>query len=563
MDPRRQELAARIAGRRGGVRGPLRVWLHSPEMCERAESLGAFARFDSSLPKHLSELTLLMAARNWDAQYSWNAHVHQAIEAGIPEAAVKAIAEKREAVFDNEADQAFYQFCREILDDHFVTDATFAAALEHFGSKRPSSTPSARSATSPCSACASTRSRWTSRPTRNPRSRTSAATKPDRPGRRRRHRATPVTTPGETRYFASGASPRASGGAAALKGAWTSTCTRGEVHALMVHEPRRQVDCWYRSFRGSTSPERQAPSRSTGRRRRTDLRSARPAGSASFLGAPAPPNWRWGSPSPRTPCWATCSTRAGVVRVVLRLVNLRGLARHSRASASTSGRRPAPRARSPSPNRPWSRWPARLRRGGRILAVLDEPTACPAPEAAHQIRELVRTLREEAWPSSTSRTTSSRGAGRRRPCDGAAGRSGRGRSALRRRVRRRRTRTGAWGGKVIASSPSGPNGPPPSDEIGLTVRGLTDFGRGRTGLHRRRPQGRGRRRARPSAGTRSHAFLDLLSGRRRPDTGRLAVDGTPRAVRPSSRLSRQRAGAASPATAGPWGSSPNSPWTRT
>lgn len=135
MDPRQQELAAHIAGRRGAVRGPFRVWLHSPEMCERAESLGAFARFDSSLPKHLSELTLLMAARNWDAQYSWNAHVHQAIEAGIPEAAVKAIAEKREAVFDNEADQAFYRFCREILDEHFVTDETFAAALEHFGSK--------------------------------------------------------------------------------------------------------------------------------------------------------------------------------------------------------------------------------------------------------------------------------------------------------------------------------------------------------------------------------------------------------------------------------------------
>ncbi|KPI27599.1 hypothetical protein OV320_5647 [Actinobacteria bacterium OV320] len=135
MDARQQELAARIAVRRGAVRGPFRVWLHSPEMCERAESLGAFARFDCSLPKHLRELTLLMAARNWDAQYSWNAHVHQAVEAGIPPAAVQAIAEKREAVFDNEADQVFYRFCREILDDHFVTDATFAAALEHFGSK--------------------------------------------------------------------------------------------------------------------------------------------------------------------------------------------------------------------------------------------------------------------------------------------------------------------------------------------------------------------------------------------------------------------------------------------
>jgi 4-carboxymuconolactone decarboxylase len=135
MDQRQRELAARIAGRRGAVRGPFRVWLHSPEMCERAESLGAFARFDCSLPRHLRELALLLAARNWDAQYSWNAHVRQAVEAGIPEAAVEAIAEKREAVFDNEADQAFYRLCREILEDHFVTDATFAAARRHFGDK--------------------------------------------------------------------------------------------------------------------------------------------------------------------------------------------------------------------------------------------------------------------------------------------------------------------------------------------------------------------------------------------------------------------------------------------
>ncbi|MGW0682297.1 carboxymuconolactone decarboxylase family protein [Streptomyces sp. NPDC002754] len=137
MTPRQKELAARIAGKRGAVRGPFRVWLHSPEMAERADSLGAFARFDCSLPKHLRELSLLMAARNWDAQYSWNAHVQQAIDAGIPEAAVRAIAEKRhtDVHFDDPADQAFYQFVHEVLDEHFVTDDTFAAAHQHFGAQ--------------------------------------------------------------------------------------------------------------------------------------------------------------------------------------------------------------------------------------------------------------------------------------------------------------------------------------------------------------------------------------------------------------------------------------------
>lgn len=135
MDERQREISARIAGRRGAVRGPFRVWLQSPELCERVEALGAFVRFESSLPPRLRELSLLMAARHWDAQYSWNAHVDQAVEAGIPVEAVLSIAERREPVFDAEEDTAFYRFCRELLEDHFVSDETFHRAHDHFGAR--------------------------------------------------------------------------------------------------------------------------------------------------------------------------------------------------------------------------------------------------------------------------------------------------------------------------------------------------------------------------------------------------------------------------------------------
>ncbi|KHL13401.1 4-carboxymuconolactone decarboxylase [Mumia flava] len=133
LEGRGREIADRIAGRRGAVRGPFQVWLNSPELCDRVEALGAFTRFDSSLPTHLRELTLLMAARNWDAQYSWNAHVDKAVEAGVPREAVEAIARREPATFADEADQAFHDFCHEVLTEHFVSDATFARALEHFG----------------------------------------------------------------------------------------------------------------------------------------------------------------------------------------------------------------------------------------------------------------------------------------------------------------------------------------------------------------------------------------------------------------------------------------------
>lgn len=134
MNERQREIAARIAGRRGAVRGPYRVWLNSPELCDRVEALGAFVRFEASLPLRLRELSLLMAARHWDAQYSWNAHVDKAVEAGIPEEALRAIAERREPKFDRDEDTAFYRFCRELLEDHFVGDATFREAHAHFGS---------------------------------------------------------------------------------------------------------------------------------------------------------------------------------------------------------------------------------------------------------------------------------------------------------------------------------------------------------------------------------------------------------------------------------------------
>ncbi|MEU4241683.1 carboxymuconolactone decarboxylase family protein [Actinoplanes sp. NPDC026619] len=133
MTERQQEISARIAGRRGAVRGPFQVWIQSPELCEKVEALGAFCRFESSLPLRLRELSLLIAARHADAQYSWNAHVAKAIEEGIPVAAIEAIAERREPSFDNPADDAFYQFCQELLADNFVSDETFERARQYFG----------------------------------------------------------------------------------------------------------------------------------------------------------------------------------------------------------------------------------------------------------------------------------------------------------------------------------------------------------------------------------------------------------------------------------------------
>jgi 4-carboxymuconolactone decarboxylase len=133
LSPRQQEISDRISSRRGGTRGPFLVWLRSPELCEKVEALGAYCRFESALDPRLRELSLLIAARHFDAQYSWNAHVGKAADLGVSRDALIALAERREPDFGQPDEQIAYRLATEILGAHFVSDDTFGQAVAVLG----------------------------------------------------------------------------------------------------------------------------------------------------------------------------------------------------------------------------------------------------------------------------------------------------------------------------------------------------------------------------------------------------------------------------------------------
>ena len=133
MSPRQKEIHDFIVNRRGRMGGPYPIWLHSPELCERAEALSAYCRFECSLHLKLRELSILLTARHFDAQFAWQAHLKPCIEAGINPKPLEAIAARQEPVFDHPDEQIFYQFTMELLRNHFVSDATFEAAKKQFG----------------------------------------------------------------------------------------------------------------------------------------------------------------------------------------------------------------------------------------------------------------------------------------------------------------------------------------------------------------------------------------------------------------------------------------------
>src|SRR6202167_5852550 len=92
LSPRQQEISDAIASKRGATRGPFLIWLRSPELAEKVDALGAYCRFESGINERLRELSLLIAARHFDAQYSWNAHHKKAIEAGTTPESIKKLA---------------------------------------------------------------------------------------------------------------------------------------------------------------------------------------------------------------------------------------------------------------------------------------------------------------------------------------------------------------------------------------------------------------------------------------------------------------------------------------
>jgi 4-carboxymuconolactone decarboxylase len=122
-----------LTGPRGRVEGPLRVWLTSPELADRAQALGAFCRFGSSLPPRLSELGILVVGAYWRAKFEWYAHAPLGIAGGLEPAAVEAIRVGATPTFAKADERAVYTFARELVTARRVSDATYAMARQELG----------------------------------------------------------------------------------------------------------------------------------------------------------------------------------------------------------------------------------------------------------------------------------------------------------------------------------------------------------------------------------------------------------------------------------------------
>lgn len=112
---------------------PYRAYIRNPELAKRLSSLSDYLRWNTSLPARLSEMAILITAREWTAQYEWYAHYPLAMKGGLSEAVAADIAAGKRPAEMKPDEAALYDLAMDLYRNKTVSDATYKAALQHFG----------------------------------------------------------------------------------------------------------------------------------------------------------------------------------------------------------------------------------------------------------------------------------------------------------------------------------------------------------------------------------------------------------------------------------------------
>ncbi len=134
MTPEQKTMTDHALAGRGPV-GMFNIAVRSPDAGDLLFAMGDRVRFHMSVPDKLKEMAIILTARYWGAQFEWLAHRQAAVQAGLSEDKVKAIAEGRRPVGMSADEEAVYNFITELFKTRRVSDGTFAAVRNSVGER--------------------------------------------------------------------------------------------------------------------------------------------------------------------------------------------------------------------------------------------------------------------------------------------------------------------------------------------------------------------------------------------------------------------------------------------
>ena len=131
----KQAAAEFEAARKVAVFGPFEPLMYSPQVMSQARAMGDYLRYKSAIGNTLSELVILITAREWTQDYEWSVHYPIALKAGIRQQIADAIAAGGRPLAMSPDEEIVFDYTSELLRNKQVSDATFERARSRLGTK--------------------------------------------------------------------------------------------------------------------------------------------------------------------------------------------------------------------------------------------------------------------------------------------------------------------------------------------------------------------------------------------------------------------------------------------
>ena len=118
-----------------GLRGPSGIWLHSPVLGEFLRAANQYLRFETALDRRLTELAILVTARELDNQFEWTAHEPAALREGLDPKIVDVVKRRKPVSRLGKREALIIDFGRELFRKRKLRSQTFARGVELFGQR--------------------------------------------------------------------------------------------------------------------------------------------------------------------------------------------------------------------------------------------------------------------------------------------------------------------------------------------------------------------------------------------------------------------------------------------
>lgn len=113
------------------VGGPYYAYIRNPRLMRASHELGNCLR-DSSLSGRERQIAVLTTIRHWGAQYPWAVQVRGSLAAGVDQATIDAINNRRAPPLRDTRERLAYEIAKELLANRGLSSASYDSAAKVF-----------------------------------------------------------------------------------------------------------------------------------------------------------------------------------------------------------------------------------------------------------------------------------------------------------------------------------------------------------------------------------------------------------------------------------------------